>query len=218
MAKVLERSLYQTDYYAWTRQQAAELRALAARRVDSKLDLENLAEEVESLGRSDLNTVRSQVRRIIEHLLKLEHSPAPSHASIGATRWLRPATRSKITSRRACSVTLPPTSTSSSDEPGAMLLRGSSSTVSAKQPMRCRKLALTGSSRSSIRAGTRRTGTVWSTRSTSERPDYCVPLSASWSLSAAAFSLATSSGTWPGGISLRYRLSSAAICASDCSR
>jgi hypothetical protein len=29
MAKVLERSLYQTDYYAWTKQQAAELRALA---------------------------------------------------------------------------------------------------------------------------------------------------------------------------------------------
>jgi len=75
MAKVLERSLYQTDYYAWTQQQAAALRGLAAARVDSKLDLENLAEEVESLGRSDLNTVRSQVRRIIEHLLKLEYSP-----------------------------------------------------------------------------------------------------------------------------------------------
>jgi hypothetical protein len=75
MAKVLERSLYQTDYYAWTKQQAAELRAMGAARGDSKLDLENLAEEVESLGRSDLNTVRSQVRRIIEHLLKLEYSP-----------------------------------------------------------------------------------------------------------------------------------------------
>jgi Domain of unknown function DUF29 len=76
MAKVLERSLYQTDYYAWTRQQAAELRKLAAARVNTTLDLENLAEEVESLGRSDLATVRSQLRRIIEHLLKLEHSPA----------------------------------------------------------------------------------------------------------------------------------------------
>jgi Domain of unknown function DUF29 len=75
MAKVLERSLYQTDYYAWTKRQAAELRALAAARVNSTLDLENLAEEVESLGRSDLATVRSQLRRIIEHLLKLEHSP-----------------------------------------------------------------------------------------------------------------------------------------------
>ena len=30
MAKVLKRSLYQTDYYAWTRQQAAALRAMAA--------------------------------------------------------------------------------------------------------------------------------------------------------------------------------------------
>jgi hypothetical protein len=40
------------------------------------LDLANLAEEVESLGRSDLATVRSHMRRIIEHLLKLEYSPA----------------------------------------------------------------------------------------------------------------------------------------------
>jgi hypothetical protein len=76
MAKVLERSLYQTDYYAWTKDQAAKLRALAAARVNSTLDLENLAEEVESLGRSDLNRVRSQVQRVIEHLLKLEFSPS----------------------------------------------------------------------------------------------------------------------------------------------
>ena len=76
MAKVLERSLYRTDYYAWTKQQAAELRRLAAARANTTLDLANLAEEVESLGRSDLATVRSQLRRIIEHLLKLEHSPA----------------------------------------------------------------------------------------------------------------------------------------------
>ena len=76
MAKVLERSLYQTDYYAWTKQQAAALRALAQQRANSMLDLENLAEEVESLGRSDLNTVRGHVQRIIEHLLKLEHSPS----------------------------------------------------------------------------------------------------------------------------------------------
>ena len=76
MAKALKRSLYQTDYYAWTKQQAAELRKLAATRANTALDLANLAEEVESLGRSDLATARSQLRRIIEHLLKLEHSPA----------------------------------------------------------------------------------------------------------------------------------------------
>jgi hypothetical protein len=76
MAKVLERTLYEEDYYAWTKAQAAELRRMAAARLKTTLDLENLAEEVESLGRSDLATVRSHLRRIIEHLLKLEHSPA----------------------------------------------------------------------------------------------------------------------------------------------
>jgi hypothetical protein len=76
MAKLLERSFYQTDYYAWTKQQAAELRALAARRVNSTLDLENLAEEIESLGRSDWRAARSQIERVLEHLLKLEISPA----------------------------------------------------------------------------------------------------------------------------------------------
>jgi hypothetical protein len=76
MAKVLERSLYQTDYYAWTKQQAAELRRLAAARANTTLDLANLAEEVESLGTSQLSGVKSQMRRVMEHLLKLEHSPA----------------------------------------------------------------------------------------------------------------------------------------------
>jgi hypothetical protein len=76
MAKVLERSLYQTDYYAWSKDQAAKLRAMAAARVDPELDLENLAEEIESLGRSDWRAARSQVQRVIEHLLKLEFSPA----------------------------------------------------------------------------------------------------------------------------------------------
>jgi hypothetical protein len=76
MAKVLERSLYRTDYYAWTKDQAAKLRALAAARVSATLDLENLAEEIESLGRSDWRAARSQAQRVIEHLLKLEFSPA----------------------------------------------------------------------------------------------------------------------------------------------
>ncbi len=76
MAEVLERTLYETDFYAWTQAQAAELRRLAAARVNSTLDLENLAEEVESLGRSQLAMVRRELRRTIEHLLKLEYSPA----------------------------------------------------------------------------------------------------------------------------------------------
>lgn len=68
---------YDEDYYAWTQAQAASLRQLAADGWNGPLDLANLAEEVEDLGRAERNACRSQVVRILEHLLKLAHSPAP---------------------------------------------------------------------------------------------------------------------------------------------
>ncbi|NYZ16238.1 DUF29 domain-containing protein [Azospirillum sp. RWY-5-1] len=68
--------LYETDWYAWTQEQAAALRRMADARANTELDLENLAEEVESLGRSEASALRSDLVRVIEHLLKLEHSPA----------------------------------------------------------------------------------------------------------------------------------------------
>ena len=77
MASVLDR-LYATDYYAWTMEQAAALRRLAAERADLPLDLDHLAEEVEDLGKSERRAVRSQMRRLLEHLLKLEYSTAES--------------------------------------------------------------------------------------------------------------------------------------------
>jgi DNA-binding PucR family transcriptional regulator len=64
--------LYDKDFYAWTRAQADALRRLASERWNGPLDLEHLAEEVEDLGRSELSTVRSQLERVLEHLLKLE--------------------------------------------------------------------------------------------------------------------------------------------------
>jgi len=68
--------LYEEDFYAWTREQAAALRRLAAEHWNGPLDLEHLAEEVEDLGKEQRNAVRSQLRRIIEHRLKLAYSPA----------------------------------------------------------------------------------------------------------------------------------------------
>lgn len=65
-------SLYEQDFYAWTQQQAELLRRMPP--TGNELDLENIAEEIESLGRSDLRTVQSLVEHIIEHFLKLEHS------------------------------------------------------------------------------------------------------------------------------------------------
>jgi hypothetical protein len=65
---------YDDDFFAWTQHQAMVLRSMAA--ADNRFDRENVAEEIESLGRSERDAVRSQIRRIIEHLLKLSHSPA----------------------------------------------------------------------------------------------------------------------------------------------
>jgi hypothetical protein len=76
--------LYDKDFYAWTRAQADALRRLASERWNGPLDLEHLAEEVEDLGRSELSTVRSQLERVLEHLLKLEYSPVADPRR----RWL----------------------------------------------------------------------------------------------------------------------------------
>lgn len=68
--------LYEDDFYAWTRNQARALRHLAATRPDVALDFEHLIEEVADLGKSERFAVRSQLRRIMEHCLKLAWSPA----------------------------------------------------------------------------------------------------------------------------------------------
>lgn len=69
--------LYRQDFYAWTRAQADALRRLAAERWNGPLDLENLAEEIEDLGSEQRWGVESRIERLLEHALKLEHSPDP---------------------------------------------------------------------------------------------------------------------------------------------
>jgi len=68
-------ALYDQDFHAWTRQQAGALRAALAGR-SAALDLEHLAEEIESLGRREHSELGSRIATIIEHLVKLEHSTA----------------------------------------------------------------------------------------------------------------------------------------------
>lgn len=76
--------LYEQDFYAWTQDQAGTLRHLAETRPNLPVDFDHLIEEVEDLGRSLRHTVRSQLRRILEHCLKLRWSPAtePRHGWI----------------------------------------------------------------------------------------------------------------------------------------
>ena len=65
---------YDDDFYAWTQYQAEVLRTLDTH--DNRFDREHLAEEIEDLGNSYRDAVRSQVRRILLHFLKLAYSPA----------------------------------------------------------------------------------------------------------------------------------------------
>jgi hypothetical protein len=69
-------TLYDRDFYAWTKQQAKALQRLAETRPNEPVDWEHLIEEVADLGKSERDSVRSQLRRIMVHLLKLQHSPA----------------------------------------------------------------------------------------------------------------------------------------------
>jgi Domain of unknown function DUF29 len=69
---------YDLDIYAWSQRQGALLRRLAAgERVNgSDLDWPNIAEEIETVGRSERAAVRSHILNVVEHLLKLQASPA----------------------------------------------------------------------------------------------------------------------------------------------
>ena len=66
--------LYDQDFVLWTLEQSFALRQ--ARNSNLPLDWENLAEEIESLGKSRRLELRSQIRRILRHLFKLEASPS----------------------------------------------------------------------------------------------------------------------------------------------
>jgi len=63
--------LYDQDFYAWTTEQAALLRAGRA----SELDWPNIAEEIESMGRSEKRELVSRLTVLLQHLLKWRFQP-----------------------------------------------------------------------------------------------------------------------------------------------
>jgi hypothetical protein len=62
---------YDTDFYAWTQQQAAALRA----KDWAAVDIEHLAEEIESVGKRDRRAVESYLVVRLCHGLKWVHQP-----------------------------------------------------------------------------------------------------------------------------------------------
>jgi len=64
---------YETDFYLWTQQQADLLRNGQFNRID--LDLENIAEEIESMGKRDRRSISSYIQNVLLHLLKWRDQP-----------------------------------------------------------------------------------------------------------------------------------------------
>lgn len=62
---------YDQDTYAWALEQASMLRS---GKLD-QLDTEHLAEEIESMGKTERQALVSQLARLFMHLLKWDHQP-----------------------------------------------------------------------------------------------------------------------------------------------
>jgi Domain of unknown function DUF29 len=72
---------YDADFYSWLNSQAAILRQTQP----EWLDWENVAEELEGMARSDRRALRSQLERLLVHLLKWRYEPAKRSGSWEAT-------------------------------------------------------------------------------------------------------------------------------------
>jgi hypothetical protein len=62
---------YEGDLYAWSMRQSEHLRAGNY----GALDLQRLAEEIEDVGKSERDKLRSAVTVLIQHILKWEYQP-----------------------------------------------------------------------------------------------------------------------------------------------
>ena len=149
------KSIYDQDFYVWTEVQAELLRQ---RRFEA-LDLDNLIEEVEGLGDSKKSAVLSDATVVIEHLLKLQHSPATDPRA-GWVDWSSSTvTGWSTTSRRACGRSSRTSYRASTRSRGAPPSVGCACMVRIPRRPRCLRPVPTPSTRSSTTGG-REPGTV----------------------------------------------------------
>ncbi|MDZ8185239.1 MAG: DUF29 domain-containing protein [Nostoc sp. ChiSLP02] len=73
--------LYEQDFYLWI-QTTAEL---LKQKNFTQLDLENLIEEIETMGRSEKKALRSNLEVVLMHLLKYQYQPEKRPGSWQAT-------------------------------------------------------------------------------------------------------------------------------------
>jgi Domain of unknown function DUF29 len=68
----MSNSLYDRDFYAWANEQAALLRAGRL----TEADIENIAEEIDSIGRGEKRELINRLAVLLSHLLKWQFQPA----------------------------------------------------------------------------------------------------------------------------------------------
>jgi hypothetical protein len=73
--------LYETDVYTWAMRNAALIRQGRF----AEVDLENVAEEIESVGRSEYRELESRLAVLLTHLLKWQYQPERRSRSWGYT-------------------------------------------------------------------------------------------------------------------------------------
>lgn len=79
-------NLHEADFYSWTQQQAALLRAGNV----TELDVANLIEEIEDMGRSEKRELASRLVVLLAHLLKWQYQPTHRSKSWRNTiKWQR---------------------------------------------------------------------------------------------------------------------------------
>jgi Domain of unknown function DUF29 len=74
-------TLYDQDFYAWTQRQVELLQAGRW----NELDIENLIEEIESLGKQQRQELRNRLGVLLGHLLKWRYQPEARSRSWTAT-------------------------------------------------------------------------------------------------------------------------------------
>ena len=67
----MRNTLYERDFYAWANEQASLLRAGRL----AEADLENIAEEIESMARSEKRELTNRLKLLLTHLLKWRYQP-----------------------------------------------------------------------------------------------------------------------------------------------
>ncbi|MDX2256257.1 MAG: DUF29 domain-containing protein [Pseudanabaenaceae cyanobacterium bins.39] len=77
--------LYDTDFYAWTLEQSRLLQSGELK----GLDIENLVEEIESLGRQERRELENRLGVLIGHLLKWVYQPEKRSKSWQVTIWVQ---------------------------------------------------------------------------------------------------------------------------------